>query len=416
MPPFKLARVRWHVGQTLLPEHFEAQEESLEAQVRLQASLSGTPSHGVAAMAWSEPLLAGGSLSIATLTAVTPAGFVVDVPGNAVLPPFSLEGTGRAEATVYLHVLGGSQGAAGVRLYAEDPPVVERVMRRLRLSAEPVLDGAIDTLPLAVFRRDTEGVWGLTEDLVPPLLLVGPHPFLSALLVRLDDLLEQARLQLIARLSDSYLRSDRLTNARRALCEVQRLQALRGDMSRHISPHPYVFFDALRDLYFESCCYLEMMPDADLPTYQHDSPGKGLIRWVELLTRALQPESTRATHRSFTARDGQFIFSPLPPEVLESGELYMLVQRKRAGEPLVVDGVKLAGPSRLATVRRMALKGIPFHHVPHPSFPHALGPEIDWYQLVQGEEWQFALRENGLAFYATPALQGAQVSLFWRRA
>lgn len=416
MPSFKLARVRWHVGQTLLPEHFEAQEEVLEAQVRLHASLSGTPGFGVAAMAWSEPLLAGGSLSISTLTAVTPAGFVVDVPGNAVLPPFSLEGTGRAEVTVYLHVMGDTTNAEGVRLYAEDPPMLERVLRRLRLSAEPVLDGAIDTLPLALFHRDTEGLWKLSEELVPPLLLVGPHPFLGALLSRLDSLLEQARLQLIARLSDSYLRTDRLTNARRALCEVQRLQAMRSDMLRHISPHPYLFFDALRSLYFEACCYLELMPDAKLPPYQHDAPGKGFLRWLELLTRALQPEATRVTHRSFEARDGQFIFAPMPPEVLESGELYLLVQRRQAGEPLPVDGVKLAGPSRLATVRRMALKGIPFNHVPHPSFPHALGPEIDWYQLVQGEEWQFALRENGLAFYTTPALQGAQVSLFWRRA
>jgi len=415
MPPFKLARVRWHVGQTLLPEHFEAQDESLEAQVRLHASLSGTPGYGVAAMAWSEPLLAGGSLSVSTMTAVTPAGFVVDVPGNAVLPPFSLEGTGRAEATVYLHVMGDTTNAQSVRLYAEDPPVVERVMRRLRLSAEPVLDGAKDTLPLAVFRRDTEGVWRLAEDLVPPLLLVGPHPFLGALLERLEALLEQSRLQLIARLSDSYLRTDRLSNARRALCEVQRLQALLEDMHRHVSPHPYAFFDSLRRLYFEACCYLELMPDKSLPTYQHEAPGKGLFRWVELLTRALQPEATRATHRAFAARDGQFIFTPLPPEVRESGELYLLVQRRLAGEPLPVDGVKLAGPSRLATVRRMALKGIAFDYVPHPSFPHALGPEIDWYKLVQGEEWQFALREDGLAFYATPALQGAQVSLFWRR-
>ncbi|QSQ16455.1 type VI secretion system baseplate subunit TssK [Myxococcus landrumensis] len=416
MPSFKLARVRWHVGQTLLPEHFEAQEAALEAEVRLHASLSGTPGFGVAAMAWSEPLLVGGSLSISTLTAVTPAGFVVDVPGNAVLPPFSLEGTGRAEVTVYLHVMGDTTSAEGVRLYTEDPPMLERVLRRLRLSAEPVLDGAIDTLPLALFHRDTEGLWMLAEELVPPLLLVGPHPFLGALLSRLDSLLEQARLQLIARLSDSYLRTDRLTNARRALCEVQRLQAMRSDMQRHISPHPYAFFDALRSLYFEACCYLELMPDRNLPAYQHDAPGKGFLRWLELLTRALQPEATRVTHRSFEPRDGQFIFAPLPPEVLESGELYLLVQRRQAGEPLPVDGVKLAGPSRLATVRRMALKGIPFNHVPHPSFPHALGPEIDWYQLVQGEEWQFALRENGLAFYTTPALQGAQVSLFWRRA
>lgn len=416
MPPFKLARVRWHVGQTLLPEHFEAQEEALEAQMRLHASLSGMPGHGVASLTWNEPLLAGGSLSISTMTAVTPAGLVVDVPGNAVLPPFSLEGTGRSEVTVYLHVLADTANAEGVRLYAEDPPVLERVLRKLRLSTEAVLDGARDSLPLAIFRRDTEGTWRLAEDLVPPLRVVGPHPFLGGLLARLDSLLELARMQLLARLSDSYLRSDRLTNARRALCEVRRLQSLRDDMQRHVYPHPHALFDALRGLYFETCCYLELLPDGTLPAYQHDAPGKGLEQWLELLTRALQPEATRTTHQSFASRDGQFIFSPLPAEAREGSEVYLLVQRRQAGEPVSMDGVKVASPSRLPTVRRMALKGVPFHHVPHPAFPHALGPEIDWYQLVRGDEWGYALREDGLAFYVTPALQGAQVSLYWRKA
>ncbi|NRD68851.1 type VI secretion system baseplate subunit TssK, partial [Corallococcus exiguus] len=80
-----------------------------------------------------------------------------------------------------------------------------------------------------------------------------------------------------------------------------------------------------------------------------------------------------------------------------------------------LDGVKLASPTRLPLVRRQALKGVPFKHVPYPSFPHALGPEIDWYLLSNGEEWQHALREDGLSFYVTPALRGAQTSLFWRR-
>ncbi|MFY0577274.1 hypothetical protein ACN28S_25800 [Cystobacter fuscus] len=54
--------------------------------------------------------------------------------------------------------------------------------------------------------------------------------------------------------------------------------------------------------------------------------------------------------------------------------------------------------------------------MPHPAFPHAFGPEISWYKLSLGEEWQYAVRDNGMAFYITPALQGTQVFLFWRKA
>ncbi|HEX8701270.1 MAG TPA: type VI secretion system baseplate subunit TssK [Myxococcaceae bacterium] len=415
MQRYKLARVRWHVGQTLLPQHFHAQEAALEAEIRLHASLSGTPGHGFATLAWNESLLLEGSLSISSMSVVTRSGIVIDVPGNATLPPFSLEGTGKSEVIVHLHVLRETTNAEGVRLYADDPPVLQRVLHKLQLSSEPVFDGAVDTLPLAMMTRDDEGKWSAVRDWIPPLLLVGPNPFLDGLLAELEPFLDLVRQQLLTRISDTYVRSDRLNNARRALFEVYRLQAMLGDMQRQVYPHPYQLFDALRRLYFEACCYLEMLPDEQMPVYQHDDLGKSLGSWMLLLTRSFQPEATRSTHKPFTYKDGLFICSPLPPEVRAANELYLLVHRGKGNERLSLEGVKLAGPSRLPTVRRVALKGIPYTHVPYPSFPHALGPEIDWYQLTPGEEWQQALREDGMAFYVTPALKGAHVSLFWRK-
>jgi len=42
----KLARVRWEMGQTLLPENFLAQEESLIADTILRFRMSGLPAYG----------------------------------------------------------------------------------------------------------------------------------------------------------------------------------------------------------------------------------------------------------------------------------------------------------------------------------------------------------------------------------
>ncbi|MBN8468137.1 type VI secretion system baseplate subunit TssK [Corallococcus exiguus] len=415
MQRYKLARVRWHVGQTLLPEHFVAQEDALDAEIRLHATLSGLPSYGIANMAWNESLLQSGSLSISALTVVTKAGDLMDVPGNSVIAPLSLEAVGKTEFIVYLHVLKETVSAEGIRLYADDPPVIQRVLHKLQLSTEPVLDGTVASLGLAAVSQDEDGAWHTSADWVPALLLVGPNPFLEKLLSTLDDLLDQVRQQLLTNISDTYLRTDRLTNARRALFEVQRLIALRRDMFRQVYVHPYHLFDALRRLYFEACCYLEMLPDEQMPVYQHEGLNEALGGWIRLLQRSFQPEATRSTHKAFQAKEGQYQMTPLPPEIRSASEAYLLVQRTQPGERTPLDGVKLASPTRLPLVRRQALKGVPFKHVPYPSFPHALGPEIDWYLLSNGEEWQHALREDGLAFYVTPALRGAQTSLFWRR-
>ena len=417
MQPSKLARVRWQVGQTLLPEHFRAQDEALSAEARLHAELSGLPQVGIASLKWSEALLAEGSLSISSLTAVLPGGFLVNVPGNASLSSFSLEATGRAEVTVFLHLLEDTRGTEGVPLYADDPPNIQRVIRRLQLSSEQAVDRALSSLELVTFSKNLEGAWSPSTRKVPPLLLVGPNPFLNELLFELDSLLEKAHGQLRTLLLDSYQRGDRLAAARRTLLEVRRLQALRTDMRNGVSPHPYNFFDALRRFYFEVCSYLELAPEGSMPTYLHDDLGAGLWGWMELLNRAFRPEDTRLTYKPFDCREGQFVLSPLP--TLEPGvqnELYLLVRSEDPSQPASLEGVKVASPSRLPVVRRLALRGIPFQHVPHPAFPHAFGPEITWYRLSLGEEWQYALRDNGMAFYVTPALQDTQVFLFWRRA
>ncbi|PTL85386.1 type VI secretion system baseplate subunit TssK [Vitiosangium sp. GDMCC 1.1324] len=417
MQRHKLARVRWQVGQTILPEHFRAQDEALSAEARLHAQLSGLPQVGIASLTWSEALLAEGSLSISSLTAVMPGGFLVDVPGNAALPSFSLEATGRAEVTVFLHLLEETRGTEGVPLYADEPPTVQRVLHRFQLSSEQSVDRALSSLELVAFSKDLQGAWRPSSRKVPPLLLVGRNPFLNELLGELDLLLEKAHGQLHTLLLDSYQRGERLASARRTLLEVRRLQALRADMLGGICPHPYHFFDALRRFYFEVCCYLEMVPDATLPTYRHEDLGEGLWGWMTLLNRAFRPEDTRLTYKPFDCREGQFVLSPLP--TLDAGvqsELYLLVRSEDPSQPPSMEGVKVASPSRLPVVRRLALRGIPLQHVPHPAFPHAFGPEISWYKLSLGEEWQYALRDNGMAFYVTPALQGTQVFLFWRRA
>lgn len=416
MESHKLARVRWQVGQTLLPEHFRAQEESLAAELRRYAGFSGLPMEGIGALEFNRTLLAEGALALSSLSAVMPGGHLVEVPVNAHVAPFSLEETGRSELTVFLHLLRETRDADGLELYAEDPPALHRAIHVLQLSAEQVVDGAISSLALAGLAKDDKGEWQLSREQLPPLLRVGPHPFLNELFAQLDGLLEQAHGQLSTSIRDNHVRGDRLSNARRTLCEVRQFQAQRVDMRHGIYPQTYHFFEALRRLYFEACCYLEALPEEELPAYEHEEPGPGLWRWMKLLNHSFRPQTSLRSYRVFECRDGRFQFPGLPKDKPAPNDFYLLVRRHERDKPRPMDGVKLSSPLRLPVVRRQALRGIPYRHLPHPGFPHSFDADIDWYQLVcEGEEWQAALREDGLAFSVTPAFEGAQVFLFWRR-
>ena len=91
MDLIKLARLNWYLGQTLLPEHFQVQEDALLAELRLRTSLSGAPAHGVVRLACNQTMLQEGLLSISALTVVMRNGLLIDIPGNSTLQPFSLK-------------------------------------------------------------------------------------------------------------------------------------------------------------------------------------------------------------------------------------------------------------------------------------------------------------------------------------
>jgi type VI secretion system protein ImpJ len=97
--------------------------------------------------------------------------------------------------------------------------------------------------------------------------------------------------------------------------------------------------------------------------------------------------------------------------------VFFLVQRRetqRSGS--VLSEMKLSSPSRLSMVHKLALEGIPLKRAERPALAHTFGPEVEFYQLAAGEEWEHAVRENSVAFYHRPEYQGVEFYLYWNRA
>ena len=153
-----------------------------------------------------------------------------------------------------------------------------------------------------------------------------------------------------------------------------------------------------------------------MPIYQHDDLGRSLWGWMTLLNRGSAPR-TRGS-RTSPSPAGMAV-RPLAFARAGCGrqnEAYLLVQRKDPESGSRMEGVKLASPSRLPVVRRLALKGIPLQHVPIPRSLTPSARRSPGTSSSLGEEWRFALRENGVAFYSTPRCEGSKISLFWRKA
>jgi type VI secretion system protein ImpJ len=414
MSTLKIAPVRWFLGQTVLPEHFVALQQLAEAAVEFRGRMQGLPMYGIAYLSYNEALLRDGVLAIGELSAVLPDGLVISVPGGCSLAPLSLVATSATRVSVYLHILGDTVSGQGNRTYDSDPRVVERVLHRAVLSITDHVDNSRAVLRLGDFEKGVAGSFSLAGTYVPPLLQVATTPYLLPAMAILEAQVNALEPQLVAQLQDTFLRPDRLSTIRRCLTALYRAQTLFADLRNRIAHHPHDVFAALRDLYLEACCFHEVVPDQPVLPYQHDALASCFGTVVRLLQQALRPVYTRSTHLRFSRNNGLFTLGGLPSELKDAQEVFLLVQRPTLHTRISIDDIKVSCTSRLALVHRLVLRGVPFKYVERPPFQHTFGPEVDFYQLQSGDEWDHVLRESSVALYVHPVLERANVFLYWR--
>ena len=410
----QLARIDWKMGQTLLPEHFLAQEDSLTADVATRFTLLGVPFYGVGRLKWNESLLEQGILSVAKLTVVLPTGPLLQIPGNARVQSFNLNATGSTTANIYLHLTSeripseeGDETADGDRL--------ERYSHGVVLSSEQVQRGALFTMKLAEFTKGATGSWALSPSYIPPLLRVGTSPFLQESLEALGQALALFQEKLQENIAASYLGGEGLSGAKTCLKAIYTFQRLLANLSSQVHVHPYVLCEALKVFYAEVCIYQERTPEDIASPYKHDDLAGSLGKVIKPLLEHLRLQKGKAPYVPFEQRDGLFLLEELPDEARGAMEVYLLLQKPRVGEALRTEALKLASRLRLPNVHKLSLIGTPVVQIERPPFQHQFGPEIDFFQLSFGDEWDRALREGSLAFYETPGLAGAKAFLFWRR-
>jgi type VI secretion system protein ImpJ len=409
----KLARVHWQMGQTLLPEHFIAQEEALLHETVLRFRVQGLPAHGIASLRWNESLLSEGVVSIQAATVIFPTGMLVDIPGNAVAAPLNLNVPGTAHVSVYLHCLeeaaSEEEKASGWTVGEEDG--VPRRVFQVAVSSEQSYTNALETMKLAEFEKSPEGVWRLSGRYVPPLLQLGTTPFLQSALAELPKVLEAFQYKL-AMDSASYLSGGSLFNVKQCLKSVYRFQRFLANLEGQVHLHPYLVYEVLKDFYVEVCFYRDSSPKHVADPYNHDQLADCFNKILEPLKEQMQLAEERSPYLPFQFRDGVFRIE-LPDEVKQAKDAYFLIQKNQVNKVIDLRDFKMGAPSRLSMIHKLALKGIPIEKVDRPMLAHSFGPEVEFYQLIKGEEWDRALREGAAAFYHCAGFQEFEFYLYW---
>lgn len=414
----KLARVRWEMGQTLLPEHLVALEDSLLADTIMRFRLMGLPDYGIARLKWNDTLLLEGVLSIQSMTLVMPSGALVNVRANAVIAPFNLNTPGTVSVSVYCHMLSSTSpmervGSPASGASEDEEGGIRRLVWQLALSTEQVHPDALETLKLAEFVKSPEGAWKPSNDYIPPMVQMGMSPFLISELEELSQVLDLFQHKLGQEIATSYLSGDTMFSCKECLKETLNIQRFIGNLLSQVHLHPYFVYEKLKSFYTEVCFYRDTTPEYVTEAYNHDQLASCFERILLPLRQQIQLIQSKLPYMPFECKDGLYRVA-LPSGLREAKEVYFLVQKSHVNIRANLESFKMASIPRLPLIHKLALLGVPLKKMERPPFQHRFGPEVDFYLIVGGDEWDQALRDLSLSFYDSPQYQELRFYLYWR--
>jgi len=409
--PYQTSLVHWHLGQALLPEHFQAAEQALRGELDLRLRMQAAPAWGLGSLQWDDFQLSKGIVVIEEMTLLLRSGALVDIPGNTAPVSLSLVDVDVTGASVYLH-LQAEHRIARVGEREATGEGIQRIQQQVTPSIEPYVDGAVESFKLAELDCDPGGRWSLRSDYLPPLLRIGDSPFFADQMRKARDVTETVKQALARDIREQFLSTEIQASARQCLRGVLSFQHLLSDFAQGIYPHPYDFFRALRALYTEVCVYHGADPGPDI-VYRHETPAECFGALLSGLWERAKAPREAAPYIPFVQQGG-VLECALAGEITRARDVYFLIQKPQVSARLDLSGMKLASPSRLHTVYERALRGVPFERIESPPFHHGLSANVEFFALSPGREWDHAVREAKLMLFDVPELASCRIYLYWR--
>ncbi|MBB2917174.1 type VI secretion system baseplate subunit TssK [Cupriavidus alkaliphilus] len=300
------AKILWGEGLFLRPQHFQRQDAYHESRLHATAQVIQPYGWGVRNASFDTDALASGVLRVTELSLFFPDGELYSAPqADELPPPVVLDAipAGTSELTFYLalqplHDAGGNyrddaEGSLSSRyvglqtetsdLFTEaEPAAITYLKKAVRLVAETEPRDQFISLPVVRIRRTATGGFELDETFVAPSLSINASAVLYLRLRRLIDAL-QAKVNALYGFHREptkniiEFRSGDIASFWLLHTANASFAAL-AHLFHHPELHPERLFQEMLRLAGALMTFSKSHTLADLPVYDHDSPGPVFAR------------------------------------------------------------------------------------------------------------------------------------------
>lgn len=410
----QLSRVKWSIGQTLLPEHMRALEDSVLSDSATRGIEYGLPYFGYSSVQFGSALQTDGLLTIERGVIVTRSGRLLSIGDNATINTINLNNTGINSATIYLHVIEpvfDDDTNPNERLAVQQ--IIPSWKWQLQLSLDDNIGGTIEYLKLGSLVKNINSQWSFSADYIPPLLQVSSVGHLQGEVAMLKEVCDKYLRALLEECAGLQISGENLIAVRRCILEVRVFRQFLSNLMAQIHVHPYVFYEKLMKFYLEVCNYQGSEPVYYGISYDHNDLAGTLLKLLNGTLSLFQRVQKVKPMIEFVRNDGVQL-AELTDSCIEAEKWFILIQRQGVQEEhLDIDRIKFSAESRLPLVHKFFLHGLQVNQVDRPVFQHYFGPDVDVYEIEPGEEWNLVLSERKLGFLDELRFASKRFFLYW---
>jgi|GEM_PF-5687201 len=426
-----LPAVNWQLGQTLLPEHLIAQENSLIANMALRDQGLGLPIYGISYFEWDTQAMLQGCVQVTQLRLLTRAkSTLVDFPQNARIDSAPLELTGIFSTNIYYTVLledapedssleyNNSSSIDSTDVLQKFYHLIFSFSEYLPIDYAYLLEthSIIEQNKLARFDVDANGQWQLSHSFIPPLRQVGASAFFKKPLITLELKLKRFSEYLVADSGENLSGSQKLSNfitLQHCITTLRYLDNLNclNNSEGEIQPHPYFVYENLCVLLSGLELSGLYLLGEKLPVYKHDDLATIFGKLFERLSQYLKNDDVNDSRQEFILKDGSYDVS-LSTNTQCDDNFYLIIESPRnicLQENLLP---QVSSKRHLRKLRQYSLSGITLTEVTQDALCVEFSSDNACYRLEPGDELSLAIRDHSLAFLAQSDFQNYRFYLY----
>lgn len=398
------AKILWGEGLFLRPQHFQRQDAYHESRLHATAQVIQPYGWGVRNASFDTDALASGVLRVTELSLFFPDGELYSAPqADELPPPVVLDAMpgGTSELTFYLalqplHDAGGNyrddvEGSLSSRyvglqtetsdLFTEaEPAAITYLKKAVRLVAETEPRDQFISLPVVRIRRTATGGFELDETFVAPSLSINASAVLYLRLRRLIDAL-QAKVNALYGFHREptkniiEFRSGDIASFWLLHTANASFAAL-AHLFHHPELHPERLFQEMLRLAGALMTFSKSHTLADLPVYDHDSPGPVFARLDSIIRDLLDTViSTRYFSIALDETRPSFHLGRLDSGKIDDKTSFYLSVSADMPVAELVDAIpsrfKVGAPDDVDKLVLSSMPGVPLTYTPQvpPAIP-----------------------------------------------